>query len=167
MKKTVSQRSVPQLAKKLGAKPSEFIELLGVSRNYAHKLATGERPLTGRVLEKIAQFEQHAPSKSQRVNSNPEIPKSVCERRSWVIQKKINDLTEELEVLQQTEEALVYVAHVREKLVVKSREHDWCTLQLRRLKHRLPEHPDLQRAEWEAKLAGLLAEQKYWVKKGG
>jgi hypothetical protein len=29
----------------------------------------------------------------------------------------------------------------------------------------VPKDPDLQRTEWEAKLAGLLADKKYWEKK--
>ncbi len=56
MKKMLSQRFIPQLAMKLAEKPSEMIELFGVSRNYLHKLSTGQRPLTGKLLEKVASF---------------------------------------------------------------------------------------------------------------
>jgi hypothetical protein len=165
MKKPTSQRFVPQLAAKLAAKPSELTELLGVSRNYLHKLSTGQRPLTGRVLETLIRFEQHTSSKKPNAIPTQEIPKTNCLRRVSVIQKKINDLMQELDALRQTEEALGYVTHLRHQLVAKSLEHDWCVLHLRRLKHRLPKQPELQRAEWEAKLSGLHAEKKYWEKK--
>ncbi len=165
MKKTVSPRFVPQLAMKLAAKPSELTELLGVSRNYLHKLSTGQRPLTGRVLETLIQFEQYTPSKKPHAIPKQEVPKNNCLRRVSVIQKKINDLMQELDTLRQTEAALEYVTHLRNQFVAKSLEHDWCTLHLRRLKQRLPKQPDLQRAEWEAKLAGLHAEKKFWEKK--
>jgi hypothetical protein len=56
MKKIPSQRFIPQLALKLAAKPSDMVELFGVSRNYLFKLSTGQRPLTGRMLEKVAAF---------------------------------------------------------------------------------------------------------------
>ena len=165
MKKPTSHRFVPQLAVKLAAKPSELTELLGVSRNYLHKLSNGQRPLTGRVLETLTQFEQHTSSKKPHAIPTQEISKTNCLRRVSVIQKKINDLMQELDSLRQTEEALEYVTHLRNQFVAKSLEHDWCTLHLRRLKQRLPKQPDLKCAEWEAKLAGLHAEKKYWEKK--
>ena len=83
-----------------------------------------------------------------------------------MLSKKINDLQSALSRLKQTEEALVYVSYLSHQFESKSIEHDWCTLHVRRLKHRLPKDPDLQRAEWEAKLAGLLGERKYWERKG-
>jgi hypothetical protein len=171
MKKLPSQRFIPQMAKKLAAKPSEMVELFGVSRNYLHKLSTGQRPLTGKLLEKVASlslkdngFKAIAPSLKQQ-QSNDEQSKTSVARKIAVAEKKINDLREELNLLQQTEDAMQYVAHLCDQFESKSFEHDWCKLHLRRLKHRLPKDPDMQRAEWEAKLAGLLAERKYWEKK--
>lgn len=174
MKKIPSQRFIPQLALKLAAKPSEMVELFGVSRNYLFKLSTGHRPLTGRMLEKVAAFaikdaafKASEPSTSpvnrqRQTHSSP----TVAERKVAVLNKKIDDLQSALSRLKQTEEALVYVSYLSHQFESKSIEHDWCTLHVRRLKHRLPKDPDLQRAEWEAKLAGLLGERKYWERKG-
>ena len=174
MKKIPSQRFLPQLAIKLAAKPSEMVELFGVSRNYLHKLSNGQRPMTGKVLEKVAAFVEKdrgyktvMPSASllnrqRQTHSSP----TAAERKVAVLNKKINDLQSALNRLKQTEEALVYVSYLSHQFEPKSIEHDWCKLHARRLKHRLPKDPDLHRAEVEAKLAGLLGERKYWEKKG-
>lgn len=171
MKKMLSQRFILQLVMKLAAKPSEMVELFGVSRNYLHKLSTGVRPLTGKLLDKVASFATKdsgykaiAPLHSQQ-QSNADQSKTIVARKISVAEKKINDLREELNRLHQTEEAMLYVAHLCDQFESKSFEHDWCKLHLRRLKQRLPKDPDMQRAEWEAKLAGLLAERKYWEKR--
>jgi hypothetical protein len=174
MKKIPSQRFLPQLALKLAAKPSEMVELFGVSRNYLHKLSNGQRPMTGRVLEKAAAFVEKdrgykavmpsaSPVNRQRqTHSSP----TVAARKVAVLNKKINDVQSALNRLKQTEDALVYVSYLSNQFESKSVEHDWCKLHVRRLKHRLPKDPDLQRTEWEAKLAGLLGERRYWEKKG-
>ena len=174
MKKIPSQRFIPQLALKLAAKPSEMVELFGVSRNYLFKLSTGHRPLTGKMLEKVAAFaikdaafKAGVPSTSPvnrqlQTNSSP----TFAQRKTAVINKKINDLQSALSRLKQTEDALVFVSYLSNQFEPKSVEHDWCKLHVRRLKHRLPKDPDMQRTMWEAKLAGLLGERKYWEKKG-
>jgi hypothetical protein len=174
MKKIPSQRFIPQLALKLAAKPSEMVELFGVSRNYLFKLSTGHRPLTGRMLEKVAAFatkdlgyKGYEPSASRgnrqlQANSLP----TFGQRKIAVLNKKINDLQSALSRLKQTEDAMMYVGYLSNQFESKSVEHDWCKLHLRRLKHRLPKDPDMQRTMWEAKLAGLLGERKYWEKKG-
>lgn len=174
MKKIPSQRFIPQLALKLAAKPSEMVELFGVSRNYLFKLSTGQRPLTGRMLEKVAAFVEndlgfkgYEPSASpvnRQLQSNSS--STFAQRKVAVLNKKINDLQSALSRLKQTEEALLYVSYLSNQFEPKSVEHDWCKLHVRRLKHRLPKDPDLQRAEWEAKLTGLLGERKYWEKRG-
>lgn len=174
MKKLPSQRFIPQLAIKLAAKPSEMVELFGVSRNYLFKLSTGQRPLTGRVLEKVAAFVEkdlgykgYEPSASPvnrqlQSNSSP----AFAQRKIAVLNKKINDLQSALIRLKQTEEALVYVSYLSNEFDPKSFDYDWCKLHVRRLKHRLPKDPDLQRTMWEAKVAGLIGERKYWEKIG-
>ena len=174
MKKIPSQRFIPQLAIKLAARPSEMVELFGVSRNYLHKVSNGQRPLTGKMLEKVAAFvEQDRGYKAgmppaSTVDRRPHTHSSptVAERKVAVLNKKIDDLQSALSRLKQTEDALVYVGYLSNQFESKSVEHAWCKLHVRRLKHRLPKDPDMQRAEWEAKLAGLLAEKKYWEKKG-
>jgi hypothetical protein len=165
MKKTASQRFLPQFARKLGANQSELAELFGVSRFYLHKLSTGERRLTGRLLEQAAMMtmKESILKVSAAVPAAP--PKDMCGRKKSITEKKINDILVELEYLQQTEEAIRYVDQLRSQFNVKDAEHEWFTLHLRRLKQRLPKQPDVQRAEWEAKLAGLHAEKKYWEKK--
>ncbi len=174
MKKIPSQRFIPQLALKMAAKPSEMVELFGVSRNYLFKLSTGHRPLTGRMLEKVAAFAEkdlgfkgYEPStppgnRQLQTNSSP----TFAQRKIAVLNKKINDLQLALSRLKQTEDALTYVNYLSDQFEPKSVEHDWCKLHVRRLKHRLPKDPDMQRTMLEAKLAGLLAEKKYWEKRG-
>jgi hypothetical protein len=173
MKKVPSQRFIPQLALKLAAKPSEMVELFGVSRNYLFKLSTGHRPLTGRMLEKVAAFAiKDAAFKAGEPSTSPvsrqlqSKSSSTCtQRKVAVLNKKITDLQTAMSRLKQTEDALVYVSYLSTQFESKSVEHDWCKLHVRRLKHRLPKDPDMQRTEWEAKLAGLLGERKYWEKK--
>jgi hypothetical protein len=57
---------------------------------------------------------------------------------------------------------MAYTARLIEKLPPESIEYDWCKLHQRRLSHRLPDRPEEQRAFWEAQLAGLMAEVRYW-----
>ena len=172
MKKIPSQRFLQQLATKLAAKPSEMLELFGVSRSYLYKLSLGERPLTGQMLEKAAAFamkesalKSKAPSAAHKnLQASGTISKADCARNAARVWKKIKDLQLAMQHLQKTEEAIEYVSQMCDQFEPKSKEHDWCVLHLRRLKHRMPKNPELQRTEWEAKLAGLEAEKKYWEK---
>jgi hypothetical protein len=77
------------------------------------------------------------------------------------------DLNDALEQLKAAHAAIDYVTQLLDKLPASSLEHDWCKLHLRRLKHRLPKQPAEQRAIWEAQLAGLAAEQRYWERVKG
>ena len=154
-----------KLAAQIGAKQSELIELLGVSRSMYHKVSTGERPITRRVLEKMELFRLDGHTSEKKRPTTNEISSGDCSRKASIADKKINDVRDELQFLKETEDAIYNVSRLLEKFTARSKEHDWCKLHLRRLKHRLPKNSDVQRAEWEAKLAGLEAEKKYWEKK--
>jgi hypothetical protein len=165
MKKGKSRNPINQLASLVGAKQSELIELLGVSRSMYYMVSRGERPLTGRVLEKMELFRIDVHSSNQKRSEPNGIGRTECSRKASIADKKINDVRDELQFLRETEDAIYNVSLLLEKFSVRSKEHDWCKLHLRRLKHRLPKNPAMQRAEWEAKLTGLEAEKKYWEKK--
>ncbi len=165
MKKITSRNRLAQLALQLGAKQYELSELLEISRTMIHYIAKGERPLTGRVLEKMELFRIDVHSSNLKRPKPNGIGRTECSRKASVADKKINDVRDELQFLKETEDAIYNISWLLEKFPSRSKEHDWCKLHLRRLKHRLPKNPDMQRAEWEAKLAGLEAEKKYWEKK--
>jgi transcriptional regulator with XRE-family HTH domain len=165
MKKNNSRHPLTALSLKLGAKQSELLQLLEISRPLLHGISTGKRPISGRTLRKIELFAQADASLEKQKTPKKPIAAKECNHKASVIDKKIYDVTDKLAVLQRMEEAIEYVSQITGKFPVKSKEHDWCTLHLRRLKQRLPKQPDLQRAEWEAKLAGLHAEKKFWEKK--
>ena len=165
MKKKSSNRPIATLAEKLCAKPAELLELLDVSRSYLHRISTGERPLNGRVLEKITRLQLIDTKTSTKIPSGKPISKKFCERKSGVAQKKLNDLQDALQHLQATQEAIAYTALLIKKLPPQSIEYDWCKLHQRRLLQRLPKQPEEQQAEWEAQLAGLMAEKSYWEKR--
>jgi hypothetical protein len=165
MKKNGSRHPLTELSLKLGAKQTELLELLEISRPLLHLISTGKRPISGRTLRKIELFALAAVSMGKQKPPKNSITAKECNHKASVIDKKIYDVTDKLAVLQRMEEAIEYVSQITGKFPVKSKEHDWCTLHLRRLKQRLPKQPDLQRAEWEAKLAGLHAEKKFWEKK--
>jgi hypothetical protein len=165
MKKKSSNRPIATLAEKLCAKPTELLELLDVSRSYLHRISTGERPLNGRVLEKITRLQLIDTKTSTKIPSGKPISKKFCERKSGVAQKKLNDLQDALQHLQATQEAIAYTALLIKKLPPQSIEYDWCKLHQRRLLQRLPKQPEEQQAAWEAQLAGLMAEKSYWEKR--
>ena len=165
MKKNGSRHPLTELSLKLGAKQTELLELLEISRPLLHLISTGKRPISGRTLRKIELFALADASTGKQKPPKNSITAKECNHKASVIKKKIYDLTDKLSALQHTENAIEYVSQVTGKFPVKSKEHDWCVLHLRRLKQRLPKQPDLQRAEWEAKLAGLNAEKKFWEKK--
>lgn len=165
MKKITSRNRLAQLALQLGAKQYELSELLEISRTMLHYIAKGERPNTGRVLEKMELFHVDAIASEKKRPTPNEISREECSRKASIADKKINDVRDELQFLKETEVAIYNVSQLLEKFTARSKEHEWCKLHLRRLKHRLPKNPDMQRAEWEAKLAGLETEKKYWEKK--
>jgi hypothetical protein len=165
MKKKLSNRPVVALAERLCAKPSELLELLDLSRSYLHRISTGERPLNGRVLEKITRLQLKDTKTSTKIPSAKPISKKFCEQKSGVAQKKMNDLQDALQNLHATQEAMAYIGRLIDKLPPQSLEYDWCKMHQRRLSHRLPKQTEEQRAEWEAQLAGLIAEKSYWEKR--
>ena len=165
MKKITSRNRLAQLALQLGAKQYELSELLEISRTMLHYIAKGERPITGRVLEKMELFRLDGHTSEKKRPTTNEISSGDCSCKASIADKKINDVRDELQFLKETEDAIYNVSRLLEKFTARSKEHDWCKLHLRRLKHRLPKNPAMQRAEWEAKLAGLEAEKKYWEKK--
>jgi len=162
MKKKSSNSRIASLAEKLCAKQSELLELLNVSRSYLHRISTGERSLNGPVLEKINRLQLTNDKPSAKSSSVETVGKKFCEQQSGVAQKKIHDLQDALQQLQATQEAMAYTARLIEKLPPESIEYDWCKLHQRRLSHRLPDRLEEQRAFWEAQLAGLMAEVRYW-----
>ena len=162
MRKKSSNRRIASLAEKLCAKQSEILELLNVSRSYLHRISTGERPLNGSVLEKINRLQLIDENPTAKISAVKTISKKFYERKSLVTQKKLQDLQDELQELHATQEAIAYITQLIPQLPARSLEHDWCRLHLRRLKHRLPKNLGEQRALWEAELAGLVAELRYW-----
>ena len=165
MKRIPSRNRLAQLARQLGAKQYELSELLEISRTMLHYIAKGERPITGRVLEKMELFRLDGHTSEKKRTTNNQISRGDCSRKASIADKKINDVRDELQFLKETDDAIYNVSRLLEKFTARSKDHDWCKLHLRRLKHRLPKNPDMQRAEWEAKLTGLEAEKKYWEKK--
>jgi transcriptional regulator with XRE-family HTH domain len=162
MKTKSSNRRIASLAEKLCAKQSELLELLNVSRSYLHRISTGERPLNGSVLEKINRLQLADVKPSPKNPSVETVSKKFCEQKSLVAQKKIHDLQDALQQLQTIQESIAYITQLIPQLPARSLEHDWCKLHIRRLKHRLPKNLGEQRSLWEAELAGLMAEVRYW-----
>ena len=115
MKKNNSRHPLTALSLKLGAKQSELLELLEISRPLLHGISTGKRPISGRTLRKIELFALADASLGKQKTSKKPIAPKECNHKASVIDKKIYDVTDKLAVLQRMDdEGAVFGRMLRE-----------------------------------------------------